>query len=257
LEDKLNYTCKEVYGNAEISDNIYQLEVSGSFRGNPGQFYMLRCWEKEPVLSRPISIHALEKNKITFLYRVIGNGTKKLCNLKRGDKINLLGPLGNGFNMKKLEGNIAVITGGIGIAPMFYLVVDMINHNLISSENRKNLKVDLYAGFKDEIYSVEKFRSLVDNVYITTESGKYGKRGFVTEGFKPEFYDMVLCCGPEVMMKKVAEGCVRKKVAVYMSMERRMACGIGACLGCACNTIFGNKRVCKDGPVFSGRELVW
>lgn len=253
----MEYVCKYVYENEKISDGIYKLEISGSFSGSPGQFYMLRCWEREPVLSRPLSICNLEKDRITFLYQVVGRGTRRLCRLRKGDEISLLGPLGNGFCLDDLKGRIAVMTGGIGIAPMFYLILNLRNYDLNNSKSSENLKIDLYAGFKNEVYSIEKLEPSVDNIFVTTESGKYGRKGLVTENFKAEFYDRVLCCGPESMMKKVAEECVKKGTVAYLSMERRMACGIGACLGCTCNTISGNKRVCRDGPVFSGGELVW
>lgn len=257
MESKLNYVVREVYENKKVTDNIYKLEIKGNFKGIPGQFYMLRCWDLDPVLARPVSIHDLEEDKITFLYQVVGRGTEKLCNLGGGDKIKLLGPLGNGFSRGNLRGKTAIITGGIGIAPMFYLARDIKDQSLNAKGSIEEYKVDLYAGFKDDVYSIKKFQPFVDNIYISTENGSRGIKGYVTDEFKPEIYDMVLCCGPEAMIQKVVEKCIKEKVKVYVSMEKHMACGIGACLVCTCNTTSGNKRVCKDGPVFSGEEIVW
>ncbi|MCI1944442.1 MAG: dihydroorotate dehydrogenase electron transfer subunit [Clostridium luticellarii] len=257
MENNLKYVTKEVYENKKISHNIYSLEIEGNFEGIPGQFYMLRCWDMELVLGRPISIHDLEEGRITFLYQVVGKGTEKLRRLKKGDKINLLGPLGNGFKREVPKGKIAVVTGGIGIAPMFYLAADMKNQNFNAGGNREDYELDLYSGFRDDVYSVGKFKPYVDNVYISTETGSQGSRGYVTDKFQPETYDVVFCCGPRPMIKKVVEECAKKNVKVYVSMEEHMACGIGACLGCTCSTVKGNKRVCKDGPVFPGREIIW
>jgi dihydroorotate dehydrogenase electron transfer subunit len=119
----------------------------------------------------------------------------------------------------------------------------------------KNCEVDLYCGFRDEIYGVDNIKSDIKNIYISTDMGNVGHKGLVTDIFEAKEYDMVLCCGPEVMMKKVAEKCREASVPVYVSMEKYMACGLGACLVCTCKTIYGNKRTCVEGPVFSGEEL--
>jgi len=242
---KPSYQKNKVISNTEISGGIFKLEVRGSFSGNPGQFYMLRAWGMEPLLSRPVSIHDIDEDKLSFIYEVKGKGTELLSKLKIGDEIELLGPLGNGFDVKSMSGRIAVVTGGIGIAPMLYTV-----------KNIEASSIDLYAGFRDEVFTVHEFRDYVDNIYISTDSGKVGHKGFITEVFSPLSYSMVLCCGPEVMMEKVVKKCIEHDVPVFVSMERHMACGIGACLVCTCNTKEGKKRVCKDGPVFWGRDVI-
>ncbi|WP_333887143.1 dihydroorotate dehydrogenase electron transfer subunit [Clostridium sp.] len=257
MNSKLDYTVERIFENRKITENLYELEIQGDFKGIPGQFYMLRCWDMEPVLWRPLSIHHLDNKRIVLLYHVTGRGTKKLSNLKSGDEIKILGPLGNGFYIENImKKNIAVITGGIGIAPMFY-IVENIREKIKKDELLyKDCKLDLYAGFKDNAYCMEKFKPLVDNIYVSTERGIEGKRGYITDIFEPEKYDVVLCCGPQIMMKKVINMCREKQVTLYVSMENRMACGIGACLVCTCNTVDGNKRVCKDGPVFLGTDIV-
>lgn len=249
LEDKLEYASCEVIKNVNVRDNVYKLELAGSFRGVPGQFYMLRSWDSEPMLSRPVSINYLDGEKIVFLYQVVGKGTEMLCNLNKGDKLKVMGPLGNGFDMSSACGKVAVVSGGIGIAPFLYFA------EKLKEKHDKSLVLDVYAGFREHTYMIDEIGQFADNVYCSVEQGNEGKRGYVTDIFVPENYDCVLCCGPEKMMMKVLDMCRKKSVPVYVSMEKRMACGIGACLVCTCKTKSGNKRTCCDGPVFSGKDL--
>lgn len=237
---------EKVKENIEIAPGIFKLTVKGDFQARPGQFYMLKAWEEGLILPRPISVHDVDGQGISFLYAVAGKGTKVLSKLKENDEVNIMGPLGNGFEVENIKGKVAVVAGGIGIAPMNYLVKSL-----------KDCKIDLYAGFREFSYSVGELEEYINSVHISTETGKIGYKGFVTDLLKPEEYDLVLCCGPEVMMKKVVGMCTKKKVEVYISMENRMACGIGACLVCTCKTKEGNKRTCKDGPVFNGKDLVF
>ncbi|WP_207670894.1 dihydroorotate dehydrogenase electron transfer subunit [Caloramator sp. E03] len=242
----MQLSCKNgrVIENVNLSKDVFRIEVEGDFNIKPGQFFMLRCYDEEPILSRPISVHDNEDGVVSFLYQRKGRGTSIMTKLKKYDDIKLTGPLGNGFDIEKIKGKIAIVTGGIGIAPMLYTVKKL-----------RECDIDLYAGFKDEIYSVDEFAQYVSNIYISTESGQYGYKGYVTDIFSPFEYNVVLCCGPEVMMEKIVKVCKTYATPVYVSMERHMACGIGACLGCTCETKHGNKRVCKDGPIFYGRDV--
>lgn len=240
------YVRKKVYKNKEVAKNIYVLTVEGHYSPTPGQFFMLRSWGYEPLLSRPVSIHDVNDASISFLYEVKGNGTKNFSHLEQGDEIELLGPLGNGFEVENIKGRVAVVSGGIGIAPLLYLVKSM-----------KNSIIDLFAGFREEVYMVDKFKQYVNNILISTDNGSLGYKGFITDIFNPGDYDMVLCCGPEIMMKKTAAKAISVNVPVYISMEKHMACGVGACMVCSCKTAQGNKRTCKDGPVFSGKDVIW
>jgi dihydroorotate dehydrogenase electron transfer subunit len=241
---KYNYKLSEVKENLEICTGIYKLVVKGDFKGKPGQFFMLRCWGEEPILWRPISIHSVNEDSIEFLYQVVGKGTELLTRLRERDEIQLIGPLGNGFNIENIKGKIAVVTGGIGIAPMQYVISSL-----------SECEVDFYGGFRNDVYCVDELKPLVNKINITTEDGSSGHKGYVTEILNTEKYDMVLCCGPEVMMKKVLKMCKDTNTKVFISEEKKMACGVGACLVCTCKTIHGHKRTCKDGPVFSGEEL--
>lgn len=232
-----------IVSNIEVSPKIYEIILKGDFRGNPGQFYMLRGWNSlDPFLPRPISIANLENDNITFLYEVRGRGTHIISNLKIGDKLSILGPLGNGFQYD-MDKKVAVVSGGIGIAPMIFLTKSL------------KQKPDLYAGFRNNVYYLEKLKPYVENVYVSTEDGSKGHKGYIVDILKPDNYDLIIACGPIPMMNAVIKKCI-DKVPVHVSMESRMACGIGACLGCTVNTTSGVQRVCKEGPVFMGEEVI-
>ncbi len=240
----MGYFKSKVISNEMIVSGIYKMVVEDDNYVKPGQFYMLKL-DGQTLLPRPISICEKNKGNITFLYAVVGKATKEYINLKKGDYINLTGPLGNGFNVYDSLGKVALVSGGIGTAPMLEVAKRL-------RENNNCLKIDLYAGFRDDIYLVDEINEYADNTYISTNNGKHGHKGFITDIIKVEDYDTVLCCGPEIMMKKVIDMCKEKNIKIYISMEKHMACGVGACLVCTCKTKDGNKRTCKDGPVFDG-----
>lgn len=240
----MRYSVEKVYENIEISKGVYKLSIKGKFDVKPGQFYLLRAWDREPLLSRPISVSEADDEKITFVYQVVGKGTEILKNLKEDDEIKLTGPLGNGFPVDGEKGRIAVVAGGIGTAPMLQLVKEL-----------RECEIDIYCGFRDEVYLLDEIKPHVKNIYVATESGRTGSKGYVTDMFRPAGYDGVFCCGPEIMMEKVVKVCNGSEVPVWVSMEKHMACGVGACLVCTCKTKKGRERSCKDGPVFLGKDL--
>ena len=226
----------KVLTNKCLGEDMYIMKVEGKFEGKMGQFYMLRAWDMYPLLSRPISICDIDENSITFLYKVFGEGTKLLSNLKSNDEIKLEGPYGNGF--EKVEGKIALVGGGIGVAPL-HLVA-------------KNLKdCDAYLGFRDKPVMEEEFKSICKEVYIATGDN------FVTDMIDATKYDYILSCGPTPMMEKLVEMTKGTKTKIMVSLENHMACGVGACLVCTCKTQFGNKKTCKDGPVFWGEDVIF
>lgn len=239
------YRTLKIKSNIEISPNIFEIELEKDFKDeiNPGQFFMIKAWEgKDPFLPRPISVADVSDDSLTFLYELVGKGTSIISSLRIGDTLDILGPLGKGFSLEN-KGKTAIISGGIGIAPMLYLL--------------KNLDgdVDFYAGFRDEIYWMDRVKKHSKELYISTEDGSSGHKGYIVDIFDPKKYDRVLTCGPTPMMNKVLEVC-KGETEVEVSMESRMACGIGACLGCTIETRDGIKRVCKDGPVFKGAEVI-
>ena len=218
-----------------------------------GQFFTLRAWgaDEAPFLSRPISVHKWEPETqtIEFLHQVIGEGTHTIAQLKTGDTFPLTGPMGNGFDVQALTAaykKIAVVGGGIGTAPLYQLCRELA---------AAGAKPDLCCGFREEVYEMEPYRALCGLVKVSTDTGAVGFHGFVTDLFDAADYDVVLVCGPDIMMKNVAAKCAAAHTKCFVSLEKKMACGIGACLGCTCHTAGGAKSVCKNGPVFDAAEI--
>ncbi|MBC7099259.1 dihydroorotate dehydrogenase electron transfer subunit [Candidatus Bipolaricaulota bacterium] len=240
--DKVTFRRAKVFENREVAPGIFLLRVEGEHSARPGQFYMLRGWELDPPLSRPFSVFDLDPSGISFLYKVRGRGTRLFSQLSPGDELAALGPLGNPW--PKVEGRVAMVGGGLGIAPLFLAA--------------KGLpEVDVFLGFPGKPYLVEEFRKVADKVHVTSETGEGGERGLVSDLFSPEGYRACFACGPLGMLKELAKKCKEAGVPLYVSLEERMACGLGACLGCTLLTKGGPRRVCKDGPIFSAEELCW
>ena len=206
-----------------------------------GQFYMLRAWRNYPVLSRPISVFDEDGETVSFLYKVVGKGTGIFSALRKGDEISALGPLGNSF--PSVTGKIAFVGGGVGIAP-FYLAAKQLK------ALRGSSRVDLYLGFSEAPILTEEYKRVADNLIVNVG-------GFITDEIDPACYDHIMACGPEPMMRALYEKCklIRAEGKLYVSLESRMACGLGACFVCSCKTRDGNKKICKDGPVFKGAEV--
>ena len=243
----MEYFKSTVISNEQITDDIFVMVVErNGASATAGQFYMLKCWDQELTLMRPISIFKAEEESLHFMYRVIGKGTERMTQLYEGDPIWLLGALGTGYPIEQMHGKVALLGGGVGIPPLCETAKEL---------SQKEVQVDVYLGYRDELFSVEEFEPYCENIFVSTEKGEEGYRGFITDLLKPEQYDAVCTCGPEIMMRKVAALCADKNVTCWCSMEHRMACGIGACLGCSIKTADGMKRVCKDGPVFPAQIL--
>ena len=238
-----------------VASDIRRLTVALPKEGprpHAGQFYMLRCWgaAETPVLSRPISVHDVDEREgtLTFLYQIKGEGTQKLAHLAWGQTLTLTGPCGNGFDVAAAAaaGRVAVVGGGIGVAPLLLLCRELA---------AAGCKPELYAGFRDAPYALEDFLPYCAAISVATDSGAVGYHGLVTGILHPEEFDLVLTCGPNVMMQGVYRLCAEKGVPCLASLERTMACGLGACLGCTCHTKVGPKTVCQDGPVFPAQEV--
>lgn len=221
----------------------------------PGQFAQLRVdGSKETFLRRPISINFVDakQNQIWFLVQLVGAGSRALGRLKEGDTLNALLPLGNGFSMPvSAEKKHLLVGGGVGTAPLLYLGAQM---NLMGMRPTFLLG----ARTKDMLLQMEDFQRVGD-VYVTTEDGSAGEKGFVTQHsilFKQRF-DRISVCGPSPMMKAVAKFARANSVPCEVSLENMMACGLGACLCCVEKTVKGNVCVCTEGPVFDINELTW
>lgn len=221
----------------------------------PGQFAQLRVdGSKETFLRRPISINFVDtkQNQIWFLVQLVGAGSRALGRLKEGDTLNALLPLGNGFSIPvSAEKKHLLVGGGVGTAPLLYLGAQM---NLMGMRPTFLLG----ARTKDMLLQMEDFQRVGD-VYVTTEDGSAGEKGFVTQHsilFKQHF-DRISVCGPSPMMKAVAKFARANSVPCEVSLENMMACGLGACLCCVEKTVKGNVCVCTEGPVFDINELTW
>lgn len=229
-----------IQSNSCVSPGIFKMTVDFTGAVKPGQFFMLRAWDKDPLLSRPISVHDYTPGKLTFLYQLVGKGTEILARLLPGNDVTIQGPYGNGF--PEITGDLCIVGGGIGSAPLYYLVRNFKEQNPTS-------KCRVYLGFRDTAYSVEAFEALADELIVDVG-------GIITDKLAVLAGETVVTCGPEIMMAAVAK-VVPIINLVYVSLEAHMACGIGACLGCTCETKSGNKKVCKDGPVFVREEVFY
>lgn len=221
----------------------------------PGQFAQLRVdGSKDTYLRRPISIHDLDvsHNEISFLIQLVGDGTKALSRLEAGDNLNALLPLGNGFSMPcSPQSRHLLVGGGVGTAPLLYLGKEML---------KMGARPSFLLGARSASYllRVDEFEALGD-VYVTTEDGTRGEKGFVTQHsiLEKEHFDRISVCGPSPMMKAVARYAKQKGIPCEVSLENMMACGLGACLCCVEKTVKGNVCVCTEGPVFDVNELNW
>lgn len=225
--------------NRQLSKDFFLMKAEEKSRAKMGQFYMVRGWDKYPLLSRPISVFDSDGKSVTFLYKTVGEGTRLLSALREGDTVELAGPYGNGF--PSVGGDTALVGGGVGVAPLYLAA------KTLRAENPRR-RVDLYLGFSDVPVLKEQFQAVASCLRINVG-------GYITDDIDPARYDNILTCGPHIMMKRLYEKCRNTKAEVYVSLESRMACGVGVCLGCTCKTAHGNKKVCKDGPVFPGREI--
>ncbi|MGG7618787.1 dihydroorotate dehydrogenase electron transfer subunit [Bacillus coreaensis] len=250
-----------VLSNQEIAHNIFELTLKGELvqqMNEPGQFVHLKVSDSvDPLLRRPISIAKIDQanDMFTMIFRAEGTGTKLLAQKKVGDFVDVLGPLGNGFPVEEAKaGSTALLVGGgIGVPPLYELSLRL---------KMRNVNVIHVLGFatKDAVFYEEKFAELGDT-YIVTVDGTHGEKGFVTDVISAQnlSFDTLYTCGPTPMLRALEAAYPEKKV--YLSLEERMGCGIGACFACVCRTQedptgYAYKKVCTDGPVFKGGEVL-
>ena len=240
------FTVKQ---NRQIAQSVYEMVLEGdtSAVSAPGQFVNVEI--EGLFLRRPISVCDLEGSLLTLSYKVVGVGTQKLAEAGPGDRFSLLTGLGNGYDLEKCAQKPLLIGGGVGVPPMYYLAKCLI---------REGKKPCIVLGFNTEqdCFYAEQFRALGCETAIATADGSVGVRGFVTDAIRQSNfdYDYFCACGPEPMLRAVADCC---GCGGQLSFEERMACGFGACMGCSCKTKYGNKRICKDGPVLFKEEVIW
>lgn len=264
---KRTETCR-IAANREKANGYFVISLESRYMATsfvPGQFVNVKIEEGTvaPLLRIPLGIHAVRGHEIDLLYKVVGPGTELLSRKRKGATVNLLGPLGNGFDIssKIKKGNeIIIIAGGHGIAPLYALAEAVIKKNAA--------KVVFFMGCKakDHLVCAEKINKIGAEVYISTEDGSCGKKGYVTDMLR-EYLNKaskrdktcagIYACGPKPMLGAVTAVATETGVPVQVSVDEYMACGIGACMGCAIRTKNGYKLVCKDGPVFDGQEIEW
>lgn len=230
-----------------IAKNTFEMILSGNTEAftAPGQFLNIKL--DGFYLRRPISVCDYDDKTITIIYKVVGKGTEKMSEMKKGEKLDILTGLGNGFDISKSGDKPIVIGGGVGVPPMFNLAKELI---------KAGKKPTAILGFntKDEVFYKEEFEKIGADVIITTVDGSVGIKGFVTDAIKNLDYTYFYTCGPEPMLKAIYNNTT---TSGQLSFEERMGCGFGACMGCSCKTKYGNKRICKDGPILVKEEIIW
>lgn len=236
----------QILSNVALTNDVYKMVLDGDTRyiTAPGQFINIRLEGK--FLRRPISVCDYDDKSITIIYKVVGEGTEQLSKLESGEVLDVLTGLGNGYDITKSTKPL-LIGGGVGVPPMY---------NLAKALLADGQKPTVVLGFntKSEIFYEDEFKALGCNTFVTTVDGSYGIKGFVTDAMTDLDYDYFYTCGPLPMFKAVYNS---TSTSGQFSFEERMGCGFGACMGCSCKTKYGNKRICKDGPVFVKEEIIW
>ncbi len=237
----------KIKSNVQLTDSIFEMVLLGDTSSitASGQFINIKL--DGFYLRRPISICDYDETTITIIYKVVGEGTKVMSKMVTGERLDVLCGLGNGFDTSKSTDKPVLIGGGVGVPPMFNLCKKLISEG-------KDVTVILGFNKKDEIFYEDEFIKLGADVKVTTVDGSYGIKGFVTDALKEINYSYFFTCGPMPMFKAIES--VATTSGQY-SFEERMGCGFGACMGCSCKTKYGNKRICKDGPVLEREEIIW
>jgi len=264
----LNELSARVTSNAEIMPGVCLVWLEApaiAAAAKPGQFIMVRCGE-ELLLRRPFSIHQVsDTNKLAILFSVVGKGTQWLAQCKVGDRVDLLGPLGNGFTMPDKAQHILLVAGGIGIAPLVFLADEALGQeNTVSLLMGATSNIRLFRQQKSQIVKGLRLDGLIPPkvmVYQVTEDGSAGEKGLVTDVLmnkvKYGISTHIYACGPLPMYKTMAQMPVLKDKHVQVSLEVTMGCGVGVCYGCTVKTRQGLKQVCQDGPVFNLHDILW
>lgn len=259
-------TCQaKVILNKEVKPGYYLLRLVSpeiAEKALPGQFALLKCSTKDvsdPLLRRPLSFHNVtkEQGEVSFLYQVKGRGTKELTRFAPGDTVDTMGPLGKGFQLEADRGSIAIIAGGVGVAPLVYLAC---------MAHQKGYKVNTFLGARstESLLLDPDLVAASAQVFTATDDGTEGFCGNIIELLHQETHVLAKCtaayiCGPEPVMAAAVSLCAKLRIPSQVSLESTMACGVGACLGCTCRTTRSHNysRVCTEGPVFDGREVIF
>jgi len=260
----------KILSNDKVAEDFYRMRIESAYLAKntkPGQFVEVRCADDvDPLLRRPLGAHRISPGGIDILYEVVGKGTEILARKKKGEDLDVIGPLGNGFEINNSEASV-LVAGGIGVAPMLTLA-ESIGHQVTRSPGHQKSKIHVIIGAKTKsnILCEKEFKNLKCNVRVATEDGSKGHKGLATDVLKkllvtwqPGNLATIYACGPTGMLKAVAAIAKDKNIPCQVSLEERMACGVGVCLGCPVKvkTNHEYKMVCKDGPVFDAEEISW
>ncbi|MBR2011338.1 MAG: dihydroorotate dehydrogenase electron transfer subunit [Clostridia bacterium] len=237
----------EILSNTPLTEGVMRMELGGDTSAitAPGQFVNIKL--DGLFLRRPISVCDWDAQKIVILYKVVGKGTEQMRHMKKGEKLDVLTGLGNGYDLTKAGDSPMLLGGGVGVPPLYRLAKDLLAAG-------KRVSVILGFNTKNEIFYEDEFRALGADVTVTTVDGSYGVKGFVTDAMAEKDYSYFYTCGPEPMLKAIYRAA---KTSGQFSFEERMGCGFGACMGCSCKTVTGNKRICKEGPVLTKEDIIW
>ena len=235
-----------VVKNEKIADNTYEMVLSGNTAElKAGGFVNIKL--EGFYLRRPISVCDYDDETLTIIYKAVGKGTDYMSELCKGESLDVLTGLGNGYDITKSGDKVLLIGGGAGVPPMYRMCKDLISAG-------KTVTAILGFNTVNEVFYEDEFKSLGADVKVATADGSYGIKGFVTDAMDGVEYGYFYTCGPEPMLKAVYNA---TDVSGQFSFEERMGCGFGACMGCSCKTKYGNKRICKDGPVLVKEEIIW
>lgn len=243
----MKQTIFTIESNQALTADVYKMVLSGDTEAitAPGQFVNIKLEGK--FLRRPISVCNKEDGMLTMIYKVVGTGTSQMAAMAVGEKLDILTGLGNGYDLSKSGDKPLLIGGGVGVPPMYWLCRELIAQG-------KAVTVILGFNTKSEVFYEEEFKALGAKVIIMTADGSYGGKGFVTNAMPDVEYTYFYTCGPMPMFRAVNQVA---RTSGQLSFEERMGCGFGACMGCSCKTLTGNKRICKDGPVMEREEIIW
>lgn len=243
----MKQTIFTVKSNERIAKDVFKMILSGDTSDitASGQFVNIKV--DGFFLRRPISVCDYDEESLTLIYKTVGDGTLAMSKNVPGDELDILTGLGNGYDLSLSGETPLLIGGGVGVPPMYNLCKKLV-------EMGKKPSVILGFNSKDDMFYEQEFKALGAKVYVTTADGSYGIRGFVTDAMNDLEYSYFYTCGPEAMMKAIYD---ISKTEGQCSFEERMGCGFGACMGCSCKTKYGNKRICKDGPVLKKEEIIW
>lgn len=237
----------EVTENISLTDTVKRIKLRGDTSTiiRPGQFINIKL--DGMFLRRPISVCDVEDDILTIIYKIVGKGTELMSRMKSGTMLDVLSGLGNGYDTSVSGDSPLLIGGGVGVPPLYMLAKKLISEG-------KNVTVILGFNTKDEVFYESEFANLGAGVRVATADGSYGIRGFVTDAMTDGGYSYFYTCGPEPMLKAVYS---KSDTSGQFSFEERMGCGFGACMGCSCKTVTGNKRICKEGPVLTKEDIIW